>query len=378
MGLLAFAIGALWATGAGAYALWWLTNTSPPAVVVTVPQGVVRGPINIAAGVEPAGRAAPVEVAVDGRPLPADAQVPLDTATLSDGAHQVSVIAEDRSWRKNRATATATLNTDNTPPQLTVEGQPQRVAQGHTWLLRVRTNEPASVTARFGDRQLPIQAGNGYGWAIVGFSPTADPTTIPVVIDGQDQAGNRSEVSQPLPVDPEQFVKDAVEVPPTLAALLSSDIRAEEDKKLVQNYQQVSQPKLWEGRFTMPVTGEIITEFGSVRSYNGGPTVGNHAGTDIAAASGTPVKAPARGKVVVIDNVQLRGNVLTLDHGLGVYTTYAHLSAIAVKVGDMVERGQQIGRVGSTGLSTGPHLHWELWVNGANVDPIEWTERDMP
>jgi murein DD-endopeptidase MepM/ murein hydrolase activator NlpD len=378
VGLLAFAIGALWATGAGAYALWWLTTTSPPAVVVTVPQGVVRGSINIAAGVEPAGRAAPVEVAVDGRPLPADAQVPLDTATLSDGAHQVSVVAEDRSWRKNRATATATLNTDNTPPQLTVEGQPQRVAQGHTWLLRVRTNEPASVTARFGDRQLPIQAGNGYGWAIVGFSPTADPTTIPVVIDGQDQAGNRSEVSQPLPVDSEQFVKDAVEVPPTLAALLSSDIRSEEDKKLVQNYQQVTQPKLWEGRFTMPVIGEIITEFGSLRSYNGGPYVVSHAGTDIATASGTPVKAPARGKVVVIDKVQLRGNMLTLDHGLGVYTTYAHLSAIDVKVGDTVERGQQIARVGSTGLSTGPHLHWELWVNGANVDPIEWTERDMP
>jgi murein DD-endopeptidase MepM/ murein hydrolase activator NlpD len=198
------------------------------------------------------------------------------------------------------------------------------------------------------------------------------------VIDGQDQAGNRSEVAQPLPVDPEQFVKDAVEVPPNLAALLSSDIRAEEDKRLIQNYQKVSQPKLWEGRFTMPVTGEIITQFGSLRSYNGGPYVTNHAGTDIATAAGTPVRAPARGRVAVIDTVQLRGNIVTLDHGLGVYTTYAHLSAVDVKLGDMVERGQQIARVGTTGLSTGPHLHWELWVNGANVDPIEWTERDVP
>jgi murein DD-endopeptidase MepM/ murein hydrolase activator NlpD len=82
--------------------------------------------------------------------------------------------------------------------------------------------------------------------------------------------------------------------------------------------------------------------------------------------------------VVVIDTVKLRGNMITLDHGLGVYTTYGHLSAVDVKLGDMVEKGQPIGKVGTTGLSTGPHLHWELWVGGANVDPIEWTERDMP
>jgi murein DD-endopeptidase MepM/ murein hydrolase activator NlpD len=167
-------------------------------------------------------------------------------------------------------------------------------------------------------------------------------------------------------------------VEPTLASLLSSDIRTEEDKKLAENYQKVTHPKLWEGRFLMPVTGEIITEFGSVRSYNGGPVVGHHAGADIAAGQGRNVVAPAKGKVVVIDKVQLRGNIVTLDHGLGVYTTYAHLSQIDVQVGQTVERGQAFAKVGSTGLSTGPHLHWELWVGGANVDPIEWTERDVP
>ena len=70
--------------------------------------------------------------------------------------------------------------------------------------------------------------------------------------------------------------------------------------------------------------------------------------------------------------------MVILDHGLGVYSTYAHLSAVDVKVGDMVERGQAFAKVGSTGLSTGPHLHWEMWVGGANVNPIEWTERDIP
>lgn len=370
-------IGAIWLTGAGSYAIWWLTNTTPPTVALTVPPNVVRGTITFAAQIGPEGRARPVEVTVDGRPLPAATQVSLDTSTLPDGPHQVTVVAEDASWRKNRATATTTITSDNTPPQLSLESQPPAVQQGHTWVLRVRTNEQASVNARLGDRNLPIQAGNGYGWAVVGFGPTTEPTTLPVVVDGQDTAGNRTEVSQQLPVQSEQFVSDQVEVAPSLAALLASDIRSEEDKRLTQNYQAVT-PRLWEGRFLLPVTGEIITEFGSVRSYNGGPTVGHHNGADIAAPQGQPVRAPGRGKVVVIDKVQLRGNIVTLDHGLGVYTTYAHLSEVDVQLGQMVERGQAFAKVGSTGLSTGPHLHWELWVNGANVDPIEWTERDMP
>ena len=99
---------------------------------------------------------------------------------------------------------------------------------------------------------------------------------------------------------------------------------------------------------------------------------------EIAAPTGRPVLAPARGRVYKVEQVRLRGNMVILDHGLGVYTTYAHLSAVDVKVGDMVERGQAFAKVGSTGLSAGPSLHGELWVGGANVSAIEWTERDIP
>ena len=370
--------GAVWVTGAGEYAVWWLSNTTPPTVSLDVPSGAVRANVNVGVRVSPEGRAAPIEVTIDDKPLTAGSQVLVETQSLPDGPHRIRVVAEDRSFRKNRAEATVTLTTDNTPPKLLLESQPPTVQQGHTWLLRIRTDEPASVEARFGDRDLPIEQGNGYGWAVVGFSPTANQTTVPVVVAGRDFAGNQSEASAPVQVVGEQFPSDSVTVEPNLAALLASDIRTDEDKKLAENYQKVTQPKLWEGRFLMPVTGEIITEFGSVRSYNGGPTVGHHAGADIAAGQGRNVVAPAKGKVVVVDKVQLRGNIVTLDHGLGVYTTYAHLSQIDVQVGQTVERGQAFAKVGSTGLSTGPHLHWELWVGGANVNPIEWTERDMP
>ena len=343
-----------------------------------MPSGAVRGNVTVGVRVGPEGRAAPIEVTIDDKPLTAGSQVLVETTSLPDGPHQIRVVAEDRSFRKNRAEATVTLTTDNTPPKLLLESQPPTVQQGHTWLLRIRTDEPASVEARFGDRDLPIEQGNGYGWAVVGFSPTANRRRCRSSWPAATSPATSPRPAQPVQVVGEQFPSDSVTVEPSLAALLASDIRTEEDKKLAENYQKVTQPKLWEGRFLMPVTGEIITEFGSVRSYNGGPTVGHHAGADIAAGQGRNVVAPAKGKVVVVDKVQLRGNIVTLDHGLGVYTTYAHLSQIDVQVGQTVERGQAFAKVGSTGLSTGPHLHWELWVGGANVNPIEWTERDMP
>lgn len=371
-------IGVAWWSGAVDYGVWWLTNTTPPTVSLQAPQGPVRGTVTVAAVVGPEGRARPIDVLVDGRPQAAEERIAIDTATLADGQHQVTVTAEDRSWRKNRTTATVALTTDNTPPRLALESQPPRVLQGRTWVLRVRTNEPAAVDARLGGRDLPVEAGNGYGWAVVGFGPTYDPTTLPVVVDGRDPAGNQTAVTEPLQVAPHEFAHDEVDVPPQLAALLQSDIRADEDRALLPNYQKVSPQKLWEGRFLMPVQGPIITEFGTLRSYNNGPVVGHHGGADIAAGAGRSVVAPARGRVVLIDTVRLRGNIVILDHGLGVFTTYAHLASVDVQVGHTVERGQPFAKVGSTGLSTGPHLHWELWVGGQNVNPLEWTERDVP
>lgn len=371
-------VGVAWWTGAVDYAGWWLTNTEPPTVTLQVPPDAVRGTVTVESVIGPAGRARPIEMLVDGRPVTPEERVPIDTVTLPDGPHQISVTVEDSSWRKNRTTATATLTTDNTPPKLTLESQPQQVLQGRTWVLRIRTNEPAAVDASLGGRDLPIEAGNGYGWAVVGFGPSADATTLPVVVDGRDPAGNQSEASEPLQVAAENFARDEVDVPAQLAALLQSDIRADEDRALLPNYQNVTPQKLWEGRFLMPVQGEIITPFGTLRSYNNGPVVGHHGGADIAAGAGRSVLAPGRGRVVLVDTVRLRGTIVILDHGLGVFSTYAHLSGVDVEVGQTVERGQPFAQVGSTGLSTGPHLHWEMWVGGANVNPLEWTERDVP
>ncbi len=103
-----------------------------------------------------------------------------------------------------------------------------------------------------------------------------------------------------------------------------------------------------------------------------------HEGTDFGAPAGSPIYAPARGRVVFAGLTQVRGNMTVIDHGVGVFSAYYHQSEINVQVGQMVEPGTLIGKVGSTGLSTGPHLHWSMWINGEYVDPMEWTRRLVP
>ncbi len=181
-----------------------------------------------------------------------------------------------------------------------------------------------------------------------------------------------------MQVTPHNFPRDRLEVPADLLPLLDPRVRDDEDAQLAPTYARVTRPRLWDGRFLLPVEGPIITQFGEIRSYNGGPPTGHHGGVDFAAAAGRPVLAPAQGRVALVDQARLRGTMIVLDHGLGVFTTYAHLSEVDVHIGQEVQRGQPIGKVGSTGLSTGPHLHWELRVGGVLVNPLEWTERSLP
>ncbi len=139
----------------------------------------------------------------------------------------------------------------------------------------------------------------------------------------------------------------------------------------------VTPEKFWNGPFLRPSQAEISTVYGVQRYYNGEFAQDYyHRGVDYAAATGDPITAPAAGKVVLIGRVaegfELHGNTIGLDHGQGVASIFLHLSRIDVKAGEMVQPGQRIGAVGSTGISTGPHLHWGLYVNGQAVDPVPW------
>jgi murein DD-endopeptidase MepM/ murein hydrolase activator NlpD len=372
------AVGVAWAQGYAEYASWWLTNRTPPNVTITTPVGVVRGTIAVGLSVVPDERAQAVGVELDGRSIAVAVPLVIDTSLFPDGPHRLSVTVQDASWAKNLAVSDIELVTDNTPPRLTLEARSDEIRQGGTWLFRVRSDEPTTVRARIADAPLELHPSDGFAWAIVGIPPDSDTGDLQIVVEGTDIAGNLVEERLTMRIAAAPFDRERVTVPERLLPLLQPEVRAKEDARLAPIYAGVSHARLWDGPFIMPVQGEVVTRFGEVRSYNGNPFEGHHAGIDITAPAGRPVVAPARGRVAHVSREPLRGNMLVLDHGLGVFTTYAHLSAIDVQLGQEVERGQRVATVGSTGLSEGPHLHWELWVRQVNVDPVEWTRQRFP
>jgi len=127
--------------------------------------------------------------------------------------------------------------------------------------------------------------------------------------------------------------------------------------------------KLWNGPFRLPVPGEVISVFGKRSIYNGRPR-SPHAGVDFRGAAGTPIHAPNTGVVVLAAGLYFSGNTVIIDHGMGLYSYLGHMSSIAVKEGDHVETGDVVGRVGSTGVATGPHLHWTVRLIRTRIDPL--------
>jgi murein DD-endopeptidase MepM/ murein hydrolase activator NlpD len=155
-----------------------------------------------------------------------------------------------------------------------------------------------------------------------------------------------------------------------------------------QNILAITQPstpvKFWNGIFTSPAVypDQYTSRYGTRRTYYGTGTdltiEGFHTGLDFAGGEGLQIFAPAPGKVVFAAPLTVRGNATIIDHGWGIYSGFWHQSQIAVNVGDMVEQGQVIGLVGGTGRVTGAHLHWEVWVNGVQVNPLEWLNQAYP
>ena len=128
--------------------------------------------------------------------------------------------------------------------------------------------------------------------------------------------------------------------------------------------------------FRWPRPPEFTSPFGQRRVFNG-TTRSRHLGLDLRGSSGTPVRAPAAARVALVGDFFYQGNAVYLDHGLGLVTAYFHLSRLDVREGDVVEPGEQLGLVGSTGRSTAPHLHWAAYVNGFNVDPASLIGLDV-
>ncbi len=153
--------------------------------------------------------------------------------------------------------------------------------------------------------------------------------------------------------------------------------RAEsEAAKLHKLFTKTEPKRLFEGRFDSPIPGASTGRLGERRIFNGQPRA-PHSGMDLKAKLGQPVRAPAAGKVLLADPLFFAGKTIILDHGLGLTTQYAHLSKFLVKAGDLVKKGQIIGKVGATGRVTGPHLHWALKLKNSRIDPYSLVFLDL-
>jgi murein DD-endopeptidase MepM/ murein hydrolase activator NlpD len=161
------------------------------------------------------------------------------------------------------------------------------------------------------------------------------------------------------------------------AAIDQASIQRERER-LFALWARVTPEPQWTAPFQLPINNylEISSTYGARRSYNGGPYRTYHEGLDFSAYGGTPVYAPAAGAVALAEILFVRGGAVILDHGLGIYSGFYHMSDVMVQPGQIVQPGQQVGTVGTTGLSTGNHLHWDLLVANTWVDPAAWLEQD--
>jgi murein DD-endopeptidase MepM/ murein hydrolase activator NlpD len=251
---------------------------------------------------------------------------------------------------------------------------PAPLVQGETAALYVSRLDGEMPDGRFGEKTLrftPVE--DGY-LALIALDAFAEPGQYRLEIASW---GDHPLVQDVL-VQSGGYRTQYITLPEELNALLAPEIRAADEAILATYFEGFSEPAAWQGLFQVPVRDGLISAgYGDGRSYNQGPIEIFHTGVDYAGPVGTPIYAPAAGTVVFSDTLNVQGNTLIVDHGLGVMTGYYHLSKVHVAVGQVVTPGQLLAEGGSSGLSSGPHLHWDLRVGNVPVNGLQWAEVDL-
>lgn len=257
------------------------------------------------------------------------------------------------------------------PPALDLSAE--RVYQGGAVLVSV-LGTLRQGTASFIGRDYPLTQGARSLYAFIGVDADDPSGAQPLKVDFVLTNGSKGTLTATVEVLKTEWTIDAITLTPSLSALLDPGIAAQENALLKQTYAIRTGAKLWDGPWVTPAEGSITTRFGEQRSFNGAPASGHHTGTDIGAAEGTPVVATNSGRVVLAQQMRLRGNTVVIDHGGGLLSGYAHMVSFAVAEGQLLRQGDVIGYVGNTGLSTGAHLHWEMSANGVLLDALRFTD----
>ncbi len=258
------------------------------------------------------------------------------------------------------------------PPDLSVRVIPATIRQGGTVLILVAGTRGAhDVEGSLGSQHLAfLPYGEEYA-AVAGVDLETRPGKLAWRIGLVDGGGTPRKATGSVTVKAGGFPVERLTVAPGMVNLdpVTERRAVNEAARLRALYDTVTPERLWRGPFTRPVAARKPPGgFGARRIINGQPRM-PHSGVDFSADRGTPVVAANRGRVALLGEFFFAGRLVVLDHGLGLYTLYFHLDGVSVTEGQLVERGETVGTVGTTGRSTGPHLHFAAQLGRARINP---------
>ncbi len=329
-------------------------------------------------------------------------QVDLSAAQLQEGAFEVIVRATDSSFaafgKGNTSTREYAFRMDNTPPRVSVITMPPYVRRGGTGVVSYSVSEETSATGvMVGDVFFPgYRQANGNHLCFFAFPYYLTPKEYSPRLIARDLAGN--EYDRPLSVYPldRQFKTDIIrltdsffeskmpefeqDVPGDMSHLerflkVNRDIRVANRAALMSIGLQTAPEMVWKDQFMRLPNAANRASFAEKRTYiynDAEVDEQYHLGHDLASTRHAPVPAGNHGKVVFADNLGIYGLLVVVDHGLGLQSLYSHLSEISVQPGQVVSKGDILGKTGVTGMAGGDHLHFEMVVSGFPVTPLEW------
>lgn len=255
--------------------------------------------------------------------------------------------------------------------------------QGGTAEIFVRAVDGATLGGGLVDKPLHFfPLGDGQQVALQGIHALLEPGVYPLRLDATLPDGTIQSFEQMVLVVSGNYYQETLYVDPVT---LDPNVTEPENQQILSVVTPATPQRYWAEPFRLPVPEDsracIKGYFGTRRDYNAGSYYGYHAGLDYGVCSKTnpfDIYAPAPGVVIFTQNLIVRGKATIIDHGWGVYSGYWHQEEIYVSPGQVVSAGQLIGKLGATGRVTGPHLHWEIWVNGVQVDPLDWLDILIP
>jgi len=259
------------------------------------------------------------------------------------------------------------------PPALQISHRARAIAPGEVVLVDIRSSEPLrDVRAQWLGQNIGSYEIDAGRWqALVPIDVAAKAGRRVLSVQANTARGRAVSRDYAMVVAPRKFPARRLTVDPRFVDPPAAELtRIDAERKAIEAIFAAPAPeRYWTTAFVVPVPGAATSSFGRQSFFNGEPR-GQHTGADFQAATGTPVVAPNRGRVVLVADHYFPGRIVIIDHGLGVYSYLAHLSSFAVNEGAIVDRGQRVALSGASGRVTGPHLHWTLRMGSARVDPL--------